>query len=413
MAGVTAKPTVIVGVTGGIAAYKSLEVIRLLSEAGIDVHVIPTLSALRFVGEASFAALSGNPVHTDIWADTHDVPHVTLARKADAMVVVPATADFMARATHGRADDLLTATLLTATCPVIFAPAMHTEMWNNYATVDNVATLRRRGIVVLEPATGRLTGPDTGKGRLPDPSQIAIAVTTVLETGKNTPDMADKHVVVTAGGTREPIDPVRYIGNRSSGLQGYALASVAAARGARVTLISANVSLPDPAGVDVVHVSSALDMQKTLNEVAHSADAIIMTAAVADFRPVHASDTKLKKSGNATPKIELELNPDLLKSLVASRTKADQVIVGFAAETGDANSTPVEFATKKLADKGCDILVMNDVSEGRAFGRPDNAVTIFQLDEKPFEVPTASKAKIAVTVCDVVISRWLRTSPRS
>ncbi len=413
MAGVTAKPTVIVGVAGGIAAYKSLEVIRLLTESGIDVHVIPTLSALRFVGEASFAALSGNPVHTDIWADTHEVPHVTLARKADAVVVVPATADLMARATHGRADDLLTATLLTATCPVIFAPAMHTEMWNNAATVDNVATLRRRGIIVLEPATGRLTGADSGKGRLPDPAQIAVAVSTVLETGQSMPDMVGKHVVVTAGGTREAIDPVRFLGNRSSGLQGYALASVAAARGARVTLISANVSLADPAGVDVVHVGSALEMQNALNEVAHHADAIIMAAAVADFRPIHTSETKLKKHSNAAPKIELELNPDLLKSLVASRTKADQIIVGFAAETGDEISTPVDFAQKKLADKGCDILVMNDVSEGRAFGRPDNAVTIFQADEKPLEVPTASKAKIAVTVCDVVISRWSRSSSHS
>ncbi|MEY4348457.1 MAG: bifunctional phosphopantothenoylcysteine decarboxylase/phosphopantothenate--cysteine ligase CoaBC [Actinomycetota bacterium] len=411
MAGVTAKPTVIVGVAGGVAAYKSLEVIRLLTESGVDVHVIPTLSALRFVGEASFAALSGNPVHTDIWADTHEVPHVTLARKADAIVVVPATADLMARATHGRADDLLAATLLTATCPVIFAPAMHTEMWNNPATVDNVATLRRRGIIVLEPATGRLTGPDSGKGRLPDPASIAVAVTTVLETKITQPDMAGKHVVVTAGGTREPIDPVRFLGNRSSGLQGYALASVAAARGARVTLISANVALPDPAGVDVVHVSSALDMQKALNATAHRADAIIMAAAVADFRPIHASDTKIKKSSHSIPSIELELNPDLLKSLVVARTKADQVIVGFAAETGDAAMSPAEYATKKLSDKGCDILVMNDVAEGRAFGRPDNAVTIFQPDAQPLEVPTASKTKIAVTVCDVVISRWSRTSP--
>ena len=410
MAGVSAKPTVIVGVAGGVAAYKSLEVIRLLTESGVDVHVIPTLSALRFVGEASFAALSGNPVHTDIWSDTHEVPHVTLARKADAIVIVPATADLMARATHGRADDLLAATLLTATCPVIFAPAMHTEMWNNPATVDNITLLRKRGFVVLEPAVGRLTGPDTGKGRLPDPSQIAAAVMTVIETENPVADMAGKHVVVTAGGTREPIDPVRFLGNRSSGLQGYALATVAAARGARVTLISANVGLPDPAGVDVVRAHSALEMQNALNEYAHDADAIVMAAAVADFRPIHVAETKIKKSANEVPTIELELNPDLLKSLVASRTKKSQVIVGFAAETGDNTATLEEFATRKLADKGCDVLVLNDVSAGKAFGTPDNAVTIFEPGKSPLTVPTASKSKIAVTVWNVVISRWLSTA---
>ena len=408
MAGDNAKPLVVVGVAGGIAAYKSLEVIRLLSESGIDVHVIPTQSALNFIGEASFAALSGNPVLSDAWSDVHEVPHISLARRADAIVVVPATADLMARAVHGRGDDLLSLTILSATCPVVYVPAMHTEMWNNLATVDNVSMLRKRGAIVLEPAVGRLTGPDTGKGRLPDPDQIAVAVEILLQN-RNV-DMAGKSVVVTAGGTREPLDPVRFIGNRSSGIQGYALAAVAAVRGAKVTLISANASLPAPAGVEVVPVSTALEMQHALNEYAHGADAIVMAAAVSDFHPLHVSQHKIKKTEAELPTIELARNPDLLKSLAASRTKSDQVLVGFAAETGDDQNSVDQFAVKKLADKGCDILVLNDVSEGKVFGQSFNAVSIFEPSKAPVVVPTASKVKIAVTVWNVVISRWSRSA---
>ena len=327
------QPTVLVGVAGGIAAYKALELVRLLSEDGMDVHVLPTLSALRFVGEASFAALSGNPVHTDIWADVHNVPHVQLARSADAIVVAPATADVIAHFAYGRADDLLTATVLTATCPVILSPAMHTEMWENSATVANVALLRERGVIVLEPAVGRLTGSDSGKGRLPDPTSIAAVVRHTVRRQGQSSDMVGKHVVVTAGGTREALDPVRFLSNRSSGRQGYALATVAAARGARVTLICANTSLPDPAGVDVVRVVTALDMQRALVEHAPTADAVVMEAAVADFRPVAAADWKIKKTQDSQPMIELIQNPDLLEGLVASR-RPGQVIVGFAAETG-------------------------------------------------------------------------------
>lgn len=399
------RPTVIVGVAGGIAAFKALEVVRLLAEGGINVHVLPTLSALRFVGEASFAALSGNPVHTDVWADVHNVPHVSLARAADAIVVVPATADLMSRAAAGRADDLLTATMLTATCPIILSPAMHTEMWDNAATVANVATLRERGFVVLEPAVGRLTGADSGKGRLPDPAGIAAAVRHVLHAGRRTPDMAGRHVVVTAGGTREAIDPVRFIGNRSSGRQGYALAAVAAARGARVTLISANSSLAEPAGVDVVRVTSTAEMQTALAQAAPDAVAVVMAAAVSDFRPVAPAETKIKKSGDGAPTIELVQNPDLLAGLVATRP-VGQVIVGFAAETGDNHADAIEYGTQKLARKGCDLLVINDVSGGKAFEVENNAVTIISADSEPVEVPLTNKELVAETVWDLVISRF-------
>lgn len=403
------QPTVLVGVAGGIAAYKALELVRLLSEDGVDVHVIPTLSALRFIGEASFAAISGNAVHTDIWADVQDVPHVQLARSADAIVVVPATADLIARITQGRADDLLTATLLTATCPVILSPAMHTEMWENAATVENVEILRSRGIVVLEPAVGRLTGVDSGKGRLPDPSAIATVVRHALRQtdarGQLIADMEGKHVLVTAGGTREALDPVRFLSNRSSGRQGYAIAAVAAARGARVTLIAANTSLADPAGVDVVRVVSATDMQAALVQYAPSADAVIMAAAVADYRPVAVADWKIKKTHDSQPVVHLVENPDLLEGLVAARP-AGQVIVGFAAETGDSHADAIEYGRRKLARKGCDLLVINDVSDGKAFEVPVNAVTIISADQEPVEVPLSNKEVIAETVCDLVISRF-------
>src|SRR5689334_16536419 len=249
-------PKVVLGVAGGIAAYKACELLRLLTESGHRVRVVPTAAALHFVGEPTWAALSGQPVATDVFTSAHEVPHVKIGQTADLVVVAPATADLLAKAAHGLADDLLTNTLLTARCPVVYAPAMHTEMWEHPATAANVATLRRRGAVVVEPAVGRLTGADSGKGRLPDPAAIFALARRVLARGPAVPDLAGRHVVVTAGGTREPIDPVRFIGNRSSGKQGYAFASAAAARGARVTLVSANVALPDPAGADVVHVGS-------------------------------------------------------------------------------------------------------------------------------------------------------------
>jgi phosphopantothenoylcysteine decarboxylase/phosphopantothenate--cysteine ligase len=400
------RPTVIVGVAGGIAAFKALEVVRRLSETGHDVHVIPTLSALRFVGEASFAALSGNPVHTDVWSDVHNVPHVSLARKAHAIVLVPATADLMARIRMGRADDLLTATVLTATCPIFVCPAMHTEMWDNPATQENVGILRDRGFIVFEPAVGRLTGADSGKGRLPDPLHIADAVAHRLHFPEHSADMTGVHVVVTAGGTREALDPVRYLGNRSSGKQGFAIAQVAAARGASVTLIAANTQLVEPVGVDVVRVSSTADMQRALAEHAPDADLIMMAAAVADFRPAIEHDSKIKK-GFHPGSIELMENPDLLSELVHNKTP-HQVIVGFAAETGDSSADVIDYGRTKLARKGCDFLVVNDVRGDLAFGSDTNAVTILGKDGSVTTTERVSKVFVAETVCNVGISALSR-----
>src|SRR6476619_5261255 len=335
--------SIVLGVSGGVAAYKAAFVLRAFTEAGHDVRVVPTPGALHFVGAATFEALSGNPVTTDVWSDVHQVAHVRIGQAADLVVVAPATADLLARAAAGRADDLLTATLLTASCPVVFAPAMHTEMWLHPATQDNVATLRRRGAIVLPPAVGRLTGPDSGPGRLPEPTDLAALAFVVLASGPAAlaPDLSGRRVVISAGGTREPLDPVRYLGNRSSGKQGYALAAVAARRGADVTLVSANTALTPPPGVAVVPVQSALDLQEAVMEAADTADVVVMAAAVADFRPRDYQGTKIKKSHDpgdpdAAPMIELVRNPDVLAGLVAARGEdASPVIVGFAAETGD------------------------------------------------------------------------------
>ena len=294
---------VVLGVGAGIAAYKSCELLRLLTESGHQVRVVPTPDALRFVGEATWAALSGQPVTTDAWTGVSDVPHVRLGQSADLVLVAPATADLMARAAAGMAGDLLTATLLTARCPVLYAPAMHTEMWEHPATQANVALLRRRGAVVLEPATGRLTGKDSGPGRLPEPDAIAAVATRLLARGTLVPDLAGRRVVVSAGGTREEIDPVRFIGNWSTGTQGYALASTAAARGAEVIVVAASVALPDPAGAKVTRVVSAREMHDAVQAAAagdgpgdgHCADAVVMAAAVADYRPAARSPAKIKK----------------------------------------------------------------------------------------------------------------------
>lgn len=407
MSTATGSSHVIVGVTGGIAAFKAVETIRLLSEAGHNVEVIATNSALQFVGEATMAALSGNEVHTDSWAEVHNVPHVSLARNANAIVVVPATADFIARLTHGRADDLLTATVLTATCPVILAPAMHTEMWDNQATQENVATLRNRGIVVLEPAVGRLTGVDSGKGRLSEPSEIALAVDHAINREGEFADLAGKHIVVTAGGTREAIDPVRFISNRSSGKQGFAIAAVAAVRGAKVTLINANSTLPVPAGVDIVNVESAMEMRNAILQHIAKADALVMAAAVADFKPTEITETKIKKSSGGLEKIELTENPDILREVVLLK-KPNFTIIGFAAETGDESQSALEYGLSKLAAKGVDALVVNQVGKDLGFESDENAVTIVSPHFDTITVPTSSKRKIAETVCNVVKSLSLR-----
>jgi phosphopantothenoylcysteine decarboxylase / phosphopantothenate---cysteine ligase len=398
---------VLLGVAGGIAAYKVADLLRRLAEAGHDVRVIPTVSALRFVGAPTWAALSHHPVASDVWTDADEVPHVQLGRHAELVVVAPATADLLARAAHGLADDLLTNTLLTARCPVLFVPAMHTEMWTHPATVDNVATLRRRGAIVLDPATGRLTGADTGKGRLPEPTQIAGLAELLLRRPDALPyDLAGVHVVVSAGGTREPLDPVRFLGNASSGRQGYAVAAVAAARGARVTVVAANVELPDPAGTEVVRVGSAGELRLAMHSAAATAGVVVMAAAVADFRPDRVTDYKIKKSAVGPAPIALTETADVLAELVAAR-RPGQLLVGFAAETGDPAASVLAHGRAKLACKGCDLLVVNAVGAGKAFGQLDNAAVILGADGSERTVELGPKAVLAAAICDEIAVRYV------
>ncbi len=405
---------VVLGVGGGIAAYKAALLLRLFTEAGHDVTVVPTASALRFVGAPTWEALSGKAVSTDVWSHVPDVPHVRLGQTADLVVVAPATADLLAKAAAGMADDLLTATLLTARCPVVVAPAMHTEMWEHPATQANVATLTSRGVHVVPPASGRLTGADTGPGRLPEPEQIYAVCRRLLEPAAR--PLAGRRVVVSAGGTREPLDPVRFLGNRSSGKQGYALAQVAAQRGAQVTLVSANATLEPPAGVDVVRVGSALELKDAVEAAAKDADVVVMAAAVADYRPASIATSKMKKTHHDTPgapddsapTITLVRNPDVLAGLVEGRGAADRpVIVGFAAETGDAGGSVLDHARAKLARKGCDLLVANEVGDGLAFGTDGNTVHLLfrqGLTGAPAQddrvVGPAPKAQVAAAVWD-------------
>jgi phosphopantothenoylcysteine decarboxylase/phosphopantothenate--cysteine ligase len=417
---------VVLGVGAGIAAYKCCELLRLLTESGYRVRVIPTPDALRFVGEATWAALSGEPVTTDAWTGVAEVPHVRLGQSADLVLVAPATADLMARAAAGMAGDLLTATLLTARCPVLYAPAMHTEMWEHPATQANVALLRSRGAIVLDPAVGRLTGADSGPGRLPEPAEIfAVAVRLLAGVPQ---DLKGRRVVVSAGGTREEIDPVRFLGNWSTGTQGYALARTAVARGAEVTVVAANVTLQDPAGVKVIRVTSAREMQDAVNAAAPEADAIVMAAAVADYRPATRSDAKIKKDGQPPEPLRLTENPDILAGLAALRAaaraatpaqtaqtdqadhaaqtgRADQnrqVLVGFAAET----DTSAEAARAKLARKGCDLLVVNPVGPGLGFGTPDNEAVVFGADGTVTKIPRGTKEALADVVWDLVAQRF-------
>jgi phosphopantothenoylcysteine decarboxylase/phosphopantothenate--cysteine ligase len=402
---------VVLGVAGGIAAYKAAHLLRLLTESGHDVQVVPTASALKFVGEATWTALSGHPLATDVWADAHRVPHVTIGRNADLVVVAPATADLLAKAAHGLADDLLTNVLLTATCPVVMAPAMHTEMWEHPATQQNVATLRERGVIVLEPATGRLTGEDSGKGRLPEPEAIAAAAAAALAGGRpDDQDLDGLHVVVSAGGTREHLDPVRFLGNRSSGRQGHALAAAALARGARVTLVAANTSVPPPAGATVVSVVSAQELREAMHAATTDADIVVMAAAVADFRPARMLPSKLKKSDDPsqTPApVVLERTPDVLAELVRTRAGNKRpVIVGFAAETGDEVGTVLEHAANKLRRKGCDLLVVNDVGPGGAFESPSNEVWILAAGRAERHIPRADKLVVAHAVLDAAVDEF-------
>ncbi len=409
----TDRKRIVVGVAGGIAAYKAATVVRQLTEAGHQVRVIPTESALRFVGAATFEALSGEPVQTGVFEDVPRVPHVAIGQGADLVVVAPATADLLARATHGRADDLLTATLLTARCPVLFAPAMHTEMWQHPATVENVATLRRRGAVVLEPASGRLTGEDSGAGRLPEAEEITTFAQLLLERHDAMPyDLAGVRLLVTAGGTREPIDPVRFIGNRSSGKQGYALARVAAQRGAEVTLIAGHTAgLIEPAGVEVVHVSSAQQLRDAVSKHAPDVHVLAMAAAVADFRPTHVATAKIKKGAtenDAPPTIDLIRNDDVLAATVQARTAGQlpnmRAIVGFAAETGDANGDVLFHARAKLRRKGCDLLVVNAVGDGKAFEVDNNDGWLLTADGTESALQPGSKTLMASRIVDAIVT---------
>ncbi len=399
---------VVLGVSGGIAAYKACELLRRLTESGHDVTVVPTAAALEFVGAPTWAALSGKPVASDVWHDVHRVPHVRIGQSADLVLVAPATADVLAKAAHGLADDLLSNTLLTARCPVVFAPAMHTEMWEHAATQENVATLRRRGSLVIEPAEGRLTGADTGKGRFPDPAEIFEVARDVLGRAgsANLLDLAGRHVVVSAGGTREYLDPVRFLGNRSSGRQGYALARAAASRGAEVTLVAANVSLPDPAGVKVVHVETTAQLRDAVLAAVPAADAVVMAAAPADYRPSVVSETKIKKAGDGSAEpLALEQNPDILAEISHQRAHPGSVVVGFAAETGDASSSVLDLARAKLQRKGCDLLVVNDVTGGKVFGSADNEAVVLDRDGGATPVPHGSKSALAHVVWDLAAAR--------
>ena len=406
------RKRIIVGVAGGIAAYKAATVVRQLTEAGHSVRVVPTESALKFVGAATFEALSGNPVHTGVFDDVHEVPHVRIGQAADLVVVAPATADLLARAAVGRADDLLTATLLTARCPVLFAPAMHTEMWLHPATVDNVATLRRRGAVVMEPASGRLTGADTGPGRLPEAEEISTLSQLLLARPDGLPfDLSGVKVLVTAGGTREPIDPVRFIGNRSSGKQGYAMARVMAQRGADVTLVAGNTAgLIDPAGVHVVRVGSAAQLRDAVSKYAPESHVLVMAAAVADFRPANQATSKIKKGpvGEGEPTIELVRNDDVLAGAVRARSDGQlpnmKAIVGFAAETGDANGDVLFHARAKLQRKGCDLLVVNAVGENRAFEVDHNDGWLLAADGAESALEHGSKTVIASRIVDAIVA---------
>ncbi len=400
-----APRSVVLGVGGGIAAYKSCSLLRLLLEAGHEVTVVPTQAALRFVGEATWAALSGRDAATGVWDHVADVPHVRLGQAADLVILAPATADLLAKAAHGLADDLLTNTLLTARCPVVVAPAMHTEMWQHPATQANVATLRSRGVLVVDPASGRLTGADSGPGRLPEPQDLFDVAAAVLHRGTAVQDLAGRRVVVSAGGTREAVDPVRFVGNRSSGRQGYALAKAAALRGAEVVLVAANVGLPDPHGVTVVPVVSAREMHTAVDAAAPAADAVVMAAAVADYRPADTAAVKIKKDARiGPPTIAMIENPDILAGLVARR-QPGQVVVGFAAETGDERGSVLEHGLAKLRRKGCDLLVINPVGQRLGFGSADNEATIAGADGRSVTVPRGPKEVLAHAVWDEVLAR--------
>ncbi|MGF9647319.1 bifunctional phosphopantothenoylcysteine decarboxylase/phosphopantothenate--cysteine ligase CoaBC [Pseudarthrobacter oxydans] len=411
---------IVLGVGGGIAAYKVASLLRLFTEAGHHVTVIPTEAATRFVGTATWEALSGNPVSNSVFDDVHQVNHVRLGHEADLVVIAPATADLLAKAASGQAGDLLTNTLLMAHGPVLFAPAMHTEMWQHAATRANVETLRSRGAAVLEPATGRLTGSDSGPGRLPEPEVIFDAALALVQGQSDYQlPLAGRTVTISAGGTREPLDPVRFLGNRSSGKQGVALAVAARNAGATVRLLAAHMEVPPPAGVEVVPVETALQLREAALAAAVDSDVVIMSAAVADFRPSEVSDTKIKKrDDSADPVITLVRNPDILHELVELRNSGghaerQQLIVGFAAETGDSHGDVLAYAEAKLERKGCDLLVVNHVGADKVFGQDTNSVVILARSGSEPQEAAGTKTEVSATIISRIGFELNHVSPRA
>jgi phosphopantothenoylcysteine decarboxylase/phosphopantothenate--cysteine ligase len=391
---VLAGRRVVLGVTGGIAAYKSVEVMRRLQDLGAHVSPVVTDAATNMIGLTTFEALGSEPPKTSLYSDVHPSPHTFLGQSADLILVAPATARIISDLRTGRSDDLLSATLLATEAPVVVAPAMHTEMWNHPATQDNIAVLIERGVTIVGPAIGRLAGGDEGSGRLEEPEVIVAAV---IETLMANADLKGRKVVVSAGGTREALDPVRYIGNRSTGKQGHALAEEVFSRGANVVLVTTS-SIVSHAGIRRIDVVSAADMAQAIKSEAEDADIVVMAAAVADFRPASVADRKIKKA-DGTPEIVLERTEDILASLGQSK-RAGQVLVGFAAETNDVATN----AKAKLAKKNADLIVANDVSApGVGFGHETNAVTIHAADGSQTQVPLAQKSSIAKAVVDAAV----------
>lgn len=400
----SSQPKVVVGVTGGIATYKTCTLVRLLIKAGVDVHVIPTPAALEMVGKTTWEALSGNPVHTRVTEGADSVTHIRYAHEADLIIVAPATANTLAKVRWGLADNLLTSTLLAATCPVIMAPAMHTEMWLDEATVENVVLLRERGIDITDVATGALTSGDIGAGRMLEPEELAGIVLERLECAR---DFEGVRIAISAGGTHEAIDPVRFIGNCSSGRFGVEIARAALKRGADVCLVSANVSadvLGRAHGAQIKHVESALDMQAAMREEAESADIIIMAAAVADYRPSQAGETKHKKTGESL-QLELVENPDILAELATNRSREAQMVVGFAAETGDEKASALDYGIAKAKRKGADVLIVNEVGATTGFGDVDTAITIVNSDGEILSHAEGSKSRMAEHILSVLRER--------